>query len=472
MGRRPTASSRCGSSNSSSRCGSSSSSTAGASNTVSSSGAGTRTSTAATELLRVLTRHATGHTTSTTSLLVHLGHDGVDNSLNLLLLAFVDALLLHIIGGIHPGNGLVDDLGDLLLVSSVQLATDVVVVEGVADVKDVAFQSVLGLNLALVGLVLSLVLLSLSNHALDIVLGETALVVGDGDAVLLGSALVLSRDVEDTVGINIESDLDLRNTTRSGGNARELELAEGVVVLGHGALTLEHLDQDTGLVVRVGGEGLGLLGGDGGVAGDEGSHHTSSGLETQSERGHIEKKEIVELLVALSLQDGGLDSGTIGNSLIGVDGFGGLLAVEEVLEELLDLGDTGGSSDQDNLVHRSLVDLGVTENLLDGLEAATEQVLAQVLEQSTSDGGVEINTLEESINLNGSGSAGGKSALSTLAGGAETTEGARVAAHVHALVLALELLHKVVDHAGVKVLTTQVSVTSGGLDLEDTVLNG
>jgi hypothetical protein len=33
-------------------------------------------------------------------------------------------------------------------------------------------------------------------------------------------------------------------------------------------------------------------------------------------------------------------------------------------------------------------------------------------------------------------------------------------------------LHKVVDHAGVKVLTTQVSVTSGGLDFEDTVFNG
>ena len=35
-------------------------------------------------------------------------------------------------------------------------------------------------------------------------LGETTLVVGDGDTVRLASGLVGGRDVEDTVGINIE----------------------------------------------------------------------------------------------------------------------------------------------------------------------------------------------------------------------------------------------------------------------------
>ena len=45
-----------------------------------------------------------------------------------------------------------------------------------------------------------------------------------------------------------------------------------------------------------------------------------------------------------------LDSGTIGNGLIGVDGLVELLAVEVILEELLDLGDTGGAADQNDLV--------------------------------------------------------------------------------------------------------------------------
>jgi hypothetical protein len=39
-------------------------------------------------------------------------------------------------------------------------------------------------------------------------------------------------------------------------------------------------------------------------------------------------------------------------------------------------------------------------------------------------------------------------------------------------VLALELLREVVDKSVVKVLTTQVGVTGGDLDLEDTRLNG
>ena len=46
-----------------------------------------------------------------------------------------------------------------------------------------------------------------------------------------------------------------------------------------------------------------------------------------------------------------LDSGTVGDGLIRVDGLVELLAVEVVLEKLLDLGDTGGATDQDDLVN-------------------------------------------------------------------------------------------------------------------------
>ena len=53
----------------------------------------------------------------------------------------------------------------------------------------------------------------------------------------------------------------------------------------------------------------------------------------------------------------------------------------------------------------------------------------------------------------------------------ETTEGTQVRREV-LLVLALELLDKVVDETIVEVLTTQVSVTSSGLDFEDTHFDG
>lgn len=78
--------------------------------------------------------------------------------------------------------------------------------------------------------------------------------------------LVGSRDVEDTVGVNVEGDLDLRNTTRSRRNTRKFELSEQVVVLGASTFSLEDLNENTGLVVGVGRESLGLLGRDSGVA--------------------------------------------------------------------------------------------------------------------------------------------------------------------------------------------------------------
>ena len=89
------------------------------------------------------------------------------------------------------------------------------------------------------------------------------LIVGDGDLVLLASGLVAGTDVEDTVGFNVEGDLNRRNTPGGGKDVSKVELAQEMVVLGHGPLSLVRLDGDGELVVAV--EGLGLLGGDGGV---------------------------------------------------------------------------------------------------------------------------------------------------------------------------------------------------------------
>ena len=46
-----------------------------------------------------------------------------------------------------------------------------------------------------------------------------------------------------------------------------------------------------------------------------------------------------------------------------------------------------------------LVDLGVTEDLLDGLESGAEEVLAELLGIGTSERGVEIDTLKKRVDL-------------------------------------------------------------------------
>jgi hypothetical protein len=56
-----------------------------------------------------------------------------------------------------------------------------------------------------------------------------------------------------------------------------------------------------------------------------------------------------------------LDSGTVGSDLIWVDTLGRLLAAEVLLEELLDLGNTSGTTNKDNLVDVLLLDVGIQE---------------------------------------------------------------------------------------------------------------
>ncbi|ERE74176.1 POU domain, class 2, transcription factor 1-like protein [Cricetulus griseus] len=56
------------------------------------------------------------------------------------------------------------------------------------------------------------VLLSFLNNTLIVLLAQEALVINDGDLVLLSCALIYSRNIEDAIGISVKSDLSLRNT--------------------------------------------------------------------------------------------------------------------------------------------------------------------------------------------------------------------------------------------------------------------
>lgn len=73
----------------------------------------------------------------------------------------------------------------------------------------------------------------------------------DGPLTLLLSpgALVLGRDVHDAVGVNVESDLDLRDATWGRGDPHQGELTQHLVVRRHLPLTLAHLDLHLGLSV-------------------------------------------------------------------------------------------------------------------------------------------------------------------------------------------------------------------------------
>jgi hypothetical protein len=401
---------------------------------------------------------------------VELAGDWVGDVAELLLL-----LIKVLLGGIRrvllkPLNGLLDGVENGLLVLLIDLGSEtILVVDLVLEGESVVLESVTGLNLLLVGLVLIGILLSLSNHALNVLLGETALVVGNGDGLDLSSTLVGGRDLQDSVGVKLEGDLNLWNTTWGWWNTGKLELAEEVVVLGKSTFTLVDLDQDDGLVVSGGGEDLGLAGWDLGVSWDELSHDTTSGLDTESQWVNVDEKDTGSL--SFTRENTTLNSGTVGNSLIWVDTLGSLLAVKELLEKSLDLWNSGRTTNEDNVVNVGLLDLGILENLLDWLEGTLEEINVELLELGSGKSLREVVAIMESLNLDSGRHLGRESTLGLFNLTLQLTHGLEVLGDVHIVLLVVDL-GEVLDDTVIEILTTQVSITGSRQDLEDTILNG
>ena len=400
---------------------------------------------------------------------VQLAGDGVSHTGKLLLLLLK---VLHGSGGgvvLEPVVDLLDSVEDSLLVILIDLATQtVLIVDLVLQAEGVVLKAVTGLDLALDGLILLGVLLGLLDHAVDLLLGETALVVGDGDGLGLASALVGGADLEDSIGIEVESNLNLGNTTGRGRDVGQLELAEHVVVLGHRALTLEHLDQDGGLVVGGSREDLRLAGRDDGVAGNELGHNTTSGLDTESEGVDIHENDIDHGVV--TGENTTLNGGTEGDSLIGVDTLAGLLAGKELLEKSLNLGDTGRTTNKNNVIDLGLLNLGVLQNLLNRLEGLLEQINVELLELSAGKSLREVLAVVEGLDFNASGHLGRQSTLGLLNLALKLTHSLKILLDI-GVVLLVVLLDEVLHDTVVEILTTKVSVTSGSQDLENAVVD-
>lgn len=297
---------------------------------------------------------------------VQLRCDGVDDGLDLA------ELLFQVLGAgagavlVNPVGGVLDSLEDGLLILIRELATETLLVTELGlKAIDERRQGVERLDALALSLILRCEALGVGNHAVNLLLGETALLVGDGDRLRLASALVGGANLHDTVGINLEGDLDLGNTAGSGGDTRELEFAEKVVVLGERTFTLEDLDKDSRLVVSGGREAndnvskesfrtisqdahLGLPGRDDSVTGNELGEDSTGGLNTKGKRANIDEDDVSGAFS--SREDTTLYGSTIGNSLVRVDSLGGFLATEVLLEQLLNLGDTSGTSNEDDLI--------------------------------------------------------------------------------------------------------------------------
>jgi len=415
--------------------------------------------------------HSTGSWhSSSTSLLIDSHHDGVEFGLELLLLAF-DGVTISLGVSFKPLKSFLGGFLNNSNLISGEFSLELLFVKGVLHLEAVVLESILGLDLLLCELILSLIFLSILNHLFDFLLGESTFVVGDGDLGLLSSSLINGRDVEDTVGINIEGDLNLWNTSWSWWDTFKVEFTELMAILGHLSLTFKDLDQYTGLVILIGSESLRLFGWDGGVSLDDVSHDTTGGLDSHGKWGNIEEKELGSLLITLSGKNGGLDGSTESNSLIWVDGFVEDLSVEEIGEHRLDLWNSSGSTDENDLVNLTFTDSGILEYVLYWRHALSEEIHAQLLELSSGDVGVIVLTFSKGLALNWGLMRSGENSLGFLALSSESSEGSWVLGNIDAGLL-LEVGHAEVDELVIEVLSSQMGVTIGGFYLEDTFLDG
>lgn len=118
-----------------------------------------------------------------------------------------------------------------------------------------------------------------------------------------------------------------------------------------------------------------------------------------------------------------------------------------------------------------LVHFGIPQGFFHRVEGSTKQICVQLFKAGPGDGGIEICSFVERVDLYARLGAAGEGALGTLTGSAQAAHGPLVVADI-LLEFALELCNEVVHHTIVKVFTAQVRVAGCGLDLKDSIFNG
>merc|ERR1719311_908416 len=402
--------------------------------------------------------------------LVVLLDDRRADALDLLLL-LLDLLRVGLRVARQPVLPILDGIVDSLLLVLVHLLPEALVLartlnRGLHGV-DVSVESIARVDALLRQLVFLRELLRFPDHLLDLLLRQPALVVRDRDLLGVARALVLGADVEDTVRVDLEGDLNLRLATRCRGNARHVELTQLVVVLRHRTLALVHLDRHGRLVVLVRREDLALLRRDHGVTRDELGHDAADGLDPERQRSHVEEEKVG---AALTGEDAGLDRSAVRHGLVRVDATVRFLAVEEVLDQRLHLRDAGGAADQNNLVNLSLLQTRIVHHILHRAEGLLEEIAAELLEARAGQGLGEVLTVEESLDLQASLVRRRERALRLLDFLAKLLERPLVLGHVLAGLL-VEDLDEMLHDALVEVLASQMRIAVRRNNLEDTVVD-
>jgi hypothetical protein len=118
----------------------------------------------------------------------------------------------------------------------------------------------------------------------------------DADLLLLAGGLVLGRDLDDAVGVDVEGHLDLRHAARRRAGCRPDRTGPSSLFWA----AISRSPWNTRMVTAVwlssaGREGLALLGRDRRVALDQAREHAAQRLDAERQRRHVEQQDVLDL---------------------------------------------------------------------------------------------------------------------------------------------------------------------------------
>lgn len=170
------------------------------------------------------------------------------------------------------------------------------------------------------------------------------------DRSLSARGAVQSRHLEQSIGIHLKRSNQLRLPSRHRRDTRQLKLAQKPIIPALRAFSLIHRERHRRLIILHSRERPALIRRNGGVSGDDDAEDVSLHGYTEGKRGDVEEEEVSGLVGGLASEDSGLDGCAVGDGFVGVDGLVELTSAKEFADEGLDLGDTSGTADEDDIV--------------------------------------------------------------------------------------------------------------------------
>merc|ERR1719184_710066 len=182
-------------------------------------------------------RHTSWHSTwHSLSSLIQLGNNGIADGFHFFLFVSEFVLLGQLVA-VQPTKSIVTLADDTLPFILRNLVLQLLVIKSRLHVETVRFKPVLRRNAFLLLFILSLELLSIIDHLLNVFFGQSTLIIGDSDLILLSSRLISSRNVQDAICVDVKGDLNLRDSSGSGRDSSQIELTQVMIILSHSSFS-------------------------------------------------------------------------------------------------------------------------------------------------------------------------------------------------------------------------------------------